>query len=142
MIKSPSKNLQLKFLKALIENRFISPGGTEYCEPEVRDLLMMKETALALRGYSLILKERGLVDHLALIRQFQERLLASLQLGIVKPAEASRAGRFSHSEAVAFAGKEENKPLSSNSANSNFRVETNLILPEFPTWVLTDSHHD
>jgi hypothetical protein len=80
-VQTPSKYLSRTFLKALIENRFVSPGGIEYCEGEVLDLYFEKESRLNEKVYARELKKEILkpVDHAHSIRKFQDSVLVPLQ---------------------------------------------------------------
>ena len=121
MIKSPAKTLARPFLKYLTENRFISKAGREYSEPEVLDLLVEKESKLALKDYARQIKQRENIDHVSVITSFQERMFQGFNTGIIK-------------------GQPEK--LSTHSASSQNSVETNLFLPEVPTWVFMPSQLD
>lgn len=85
MIKSPSKFLSRPFLKRLTENRFISPRGLEYSEPEVTELLTIKEMNQAEIDFRREQKERvQLLDHAQIMRNFQDSIFVSRELGILK----------------------------------------------------------
>ena len=81
MVKSPSKYLSRKFLFDLMENRFISPSGVEYCEPEVIDLFVDKETRLRAKEFDKNLRDlaRMPVDHEAVIRDHQDLIFLLLK---------------------------------------------------------------
>ncbi len=49
MLRSPNKNFSRKFLRYLKHNYFTSPGGKEYCEAEVLEMLDEKESRLSVR---------------------------------------------------------------------------------------------
>lgn len=57
MLLSPSKFLTRPFLRQLLENRFISPSGKEYCAEEVNELLSFKESNSALSDYARQIEE-------------------------------------------------------------------------------------
>ncbi len=81
MLKTPSKFLQRPFLRDLLENRCLSPRGKEYCEEEVRDLLIEKEQRLALieqeRELSRINREakESWVFQIDKLRNFHDQLI-------------------------------------------------------------------
>ncbi len=81
MLKTPSKFLQRPFLRDLLENQCLSPRGKEYCEEEVRDLLIEKEQRLALieqeRELSRINREakESWVFQIDKLRNFHDQLI-------------------------------------------------------------------
>lgn len=82
MLQTPHKNLSRNFLRALIENRFISPSGKEYSPEEVTELYHEKSTRLADIEFSKLLREEtkrhkkswSLVEAARQITDFQDLL--------------------------------------------------------------------
>lgn len=124
MLLTPHKTLSRPFLRRLVENRFLSPRGLEYCPEEVMDLLHEKETRLAQHEFSVMLKQRAnLIDHAATIRSFQNSVMASLQRNTTRECAAE-------------------KIVSSDYAPSSFYSDTIFSLPVKSTDSLIVTQHD
>lgn len=76
MLKSPHKKSSIKFLRYLRDNRFISPGGKEYSEPEVLEMLIDKESRLGLVSLK---KAAPYLDPFHLMREHQEAIFSLLK---------------------------------------------------------------
>ena len=80
MLKSPSKFLNLPFLKSLVENRCISPRGLEYSKAEVKERMLELEILQAEREIRKADRQINAVDHATQIREFQNTVLKTLGL--------------------------------------------------------------
>ena len=89
MIQTPSKNLSREFLRELLRNRCLSASGVEYCEAEVKEALIEKESRLADQDFNKILREErpksALLSYAEQIVSFQDQVFAKL-----KPKESAR----------------------------------------------------
>jgi len=86
VVRTPSPHLSRKFLYGLMENRFISPSGVEYSEPEVLDLLVEKESRLRAKEFDKNLRDLAKVpiDHDQIIKDHQDLIFLLLKAkGIV-----------------------------------------------------------
>lgn len=84
MVKSPSKFLSRSFLKSLTENNFQTERGAEYCEAEVRALLIEKQERFAHLEFNRELKEEDKrareTDFMTQVLTHQSRIIPALKL--------------------------------------------------------------
>lgn len=122
MVKSPSKFLSRSFLKSLTENNFQTERGAEYCEAEVRALLIEKQERFAHLEYNRELKEEDKrareSDFMTQVLTHQSRIIPALKLRdlIIDCQRLTPSEQFKANTIFSLPGKKSNVEVETQQA--------------------------